>query len=287
MSWIGDQKDAATAELAASGLDEVQQRAVSALRDEGIATLRFDELFDGGLWDEALRDIEPFVRESEETARRAGDSPAGKEEVILRRFFDKAAEKQGVKPTLAVSSPWLRIAASDALLGIVNAYREVETMLFYVDNWYTVPYANAGERVASQRWHRDPEDEHVVKLFLYLSDVHDGAGPFEYVRGSATGGRYGYLWPWQRQGLTAISDELDGAVAPDDMLTMRGPAGTIVLCDTGGFHRGGFARATPRILSVATYLPPGLKGKWGRRRFDVDFEGRKDALPEPVRMALS
>jgi hypothetical protein len=267
--------------------DEVQRRAVSALRDEGIATLRFDELFDDGLWGEALRDIEPFVRESEETARRAGDRPAGKEEVILRRFFDKAAEKQGAKPTLSVSSPWLRIAASDALLGIVNAYRQVETMLFYVDNWFTVPYPSAGERVASQRWHRDPEDEHVVKLFVYLSDVDDGAGPFEYVRGSATGGRYGHLWPWQRQGLTAVSDELEDAVAAEDVLTMRGPAGTIVLCDTGGFHRGGFARTTPRILSVATYLQPGLKGKWGRRRFDVDFEGREDALPEPVRTALA
>jgi hypothetical protein len=160
-------------------------------------------------------------------------------------------------------------------------------MLFYVDNWYTVPYPNAGERVASQRWHRDPEDEHVVKLFVYLSDVDDGAGPFEYVRGSATGGRYGDLWPWQRQGLTAISDELEDAVAPEDVLTMRGPAGTIVLCDTGGFHRGGFARTAPRILSVATYLTPGLKGKWGRRRFDVDFEGREDALSEAARTALA
>ena len=57
-----------------------------------------------------------------------------------------------------------------------------------------MPYPNAKKRVASQRWHRDPDDDHIVKMFIYLSDVAEEAGPFEYVRDSAAGGRYGDLF---------------------------------------------------------------------------------------------
>jgi hypothetical protein len=272
-------------QAATESLSAVQERALGALRRDGIAVLRFGELFDEVLWAEAQRDIAPFVAASEEAAKAMGDRPSGKEEVIFRRFFDKASTEE---PELSIDSPWLRIAASDQLLGIVNAYRETTTRLFYVDNWYTPAYPGAQERVASQRWHRDPEHEHVVKLFVYLSDVDEGAGPFEYVRSSTGGGRYGQLWRWggSSDDWYPPTEELEAAVAEEDRLVLSGSAGTVVLCDTGGFHRGGFARARPRVLAVATYLQPGLKGKFGRSRFAVDFGGREHELSRPVRAAL-
>jgi hypothetical protein len=258
--------------------------ALEALREDGIAVVRFTDLFDQSLWDEAVADMEPFISESREKAGSLGDKPAGKEEVIFRRFWDKAS---GTAPELSIDSPWLRITASDDLLGIVNEYRSTQTHLFYVDNWFTPNYPGATKRVASQRWHRDPEHEHVVKLFVYFSDVDDGSGPFEYVRSSSTGGRYGDLW---KHGTSdewyPPEDELEAAVAPEDRLTMKGPKGTLVLCDTGGFHRGGFAKDSPRILTVATYLEPDLKGKYGDARFRVDYAGKQDSLSPAQRAAL-
>jgi hypothetical protein len=270
-------------EAATENLSGVQRHALDSLREDGIALIRFDELFDDDLWQEALADIAPFVQESQQAAASLGDRPLGKEEVIFRRFFDKAANSQ---PVLSVGSPWMRIAASDELLGIVNAYRGKPMRLFYVDNWFTPAYPNAEERVASQQWHRDPEHEHVVKLFVYLSDVDDGAGPFEYVRSSTTGGRYGDLWRWGGGDDYPPAGELEAAVTGEDHLVMRGPAGSVVLCDTGGFHRGGFASTKPRILSAATYLQPGLKGKYAKARFKVDYDGREVALSPQVRAAL-
>jgi hypothetical protein len=139
--------------------------------------------------------------------------------------------------------------------------------------------------VASQRWHRDPEDEHVVKVFVYFSDVDEEAGPFEYVRGSTAGGRYGHLWPWGDGPRYPPADELEASVAAEDRLAVTGSAGTVILCDTGGFHRGGFARTKPRILSIATFLRRDRKE--GRRRFTVDFAGREDELAPQVLAALS
>jgi len=249
--------------------------------------VQFVDLFGEELWNEAGADIAPFVTETEAAARSLGEAPAGKEEVIVRRFFDKAAKDgdDGGKPRFSIDSPWLRIGASELLLDIVNDYRQRLTRLFYLDNWFTVPYPGAGKRVASQRWHRDPEDEHIVKVFVYFSDVDEEAGPFEYVRGSTAGGRYGDLWAWGDGHRYPPPDELEASVAPEDRLTVTGPAGTVILCDTGGFHRGGFARTKPRILSISTYLRPDRKA--GKRRFDVDFEGRGDELRPQVRAALA
>jgi len=70
-----------------------------------------------------------IVESSAERAALLGDKPSGKEEVIFRRFWDKGS---GSEPELSIDSPWLRIVASDELLGIVNAYRDTKTRIFYV-----------------------------------------------------------------------------------------------------------------------------------------------------------
>jgi hypothetical protein len=143
------------------------------------------------------------------------------------------------------------------LLDVVNSYLGVYAKLVGLDNWYTVAFPEADERVASQRWHRDPEDVHVVKCFLYFSDVDEDAGPFEYVRGSADGGPYGDLWPWGlEKGWYPPQEEVEARIPEVDRMALTGPRGTLILCDTGGFHRGGHARAKPRILSTHTYISP-------------------------------
>jgi hypothetical protein len=263
-------------------LNGAQRRALEALRTDGIAVLAFDDLFEAGLLSQLQDDIVRFIGRSEEKARGLGDRPASKGAVIFRRFFMKSS---GTVPEFGLDSPSLRIAASDELLGIVNAYLGSRTRLYYLDNWFTPAYPGASGRIASQRWHRDPEDEHVVKLFVYLSDVGEDAGPFEYVRSSTGGGKYGELWRWgQDDRWYPPPEELEAAVDPEDRLVLVGPAGTIVLADTAGFHRGGFARNVPRVMCVATYLQPDADGKYADPRLSVSADGRE--LSPAVRAAL-
>ncbi len=192
MSADGHEAGAVT--VAAVAPDDVQARIVDDLGRDGVALARYDELFDRPTFAELQLEIEPFVRSAEERAREAGPVPRKKNDVIVRRFLDKSEGAE--KPVLTLDNVWLQLGASERMLEIVNAYRAEPTRIHYVDNWFTIPFAAAETRVGSQRWHRDPEEEHVVKAFLYLSDVDEGAGPFEYVRGSFAGGRYGHLWPW-------------------------------------------------------------------------------------------
>ena len=88
-----------------------------------------------------------------------------------------------------LTNPWFRACASHRMLDIANTYLGLWSKLEYVDMWYSVPQPEEADRVSSQRWHRDFNDKHLLKAFLYLVDVDEGTGPFEYVPGSAPGGR--------------------------------------------------------------------------------------------------
>ena len=81
---------AATDGFEPPALDEVQQRVLESLREDGIALVRFRDLLDEQLWNEAVADIEPFIREAEATMRDLGYRPAGKEEMFARRFYARS-----------------------------------------------------------------------------------------------------------------------------------------------------------------------------------------------------
>ncbi len=251
---------------------------VESLRRDGIVAVDVRDLVGEDLWADALEDVAPFVAEQTARLDTLAAKPEHKDEVIVRRFEQRGDEQ----PRFALDSPWLRIGLSDAVLAVVNEYRGLATKLYYVDNWFTPPYASADQRIASQRWHRDPEEEHVVKTFLYLADVDEDGGPFEYVKGSAPGNRYGDVFPFSGKVKNPSDDDLFAEVPNDEHVLMTAPAGTMIFCDTSGFHRGGFARVKPRAMALWSYVSPaGLEG----RRFDVDVDGCE--LSPAARAALA
>ena len=266
-------------------LTEVQQRTFDALRSEGIAVVRFVDLFeDAPLWQELQAEMAEFVAGAAAEAEQGG--PGGKKDFLIRRF-PRGKSKLPIEPAvLASDGPWLRFAAGDRLLDVVNAYRGVKTKVVDFDQWYTIPVGDDIERHASQQWHRDPEDQHVVKVFLYFSDVDEEAGPFEYAKHSAEGGKYGNLWPWgDSETRYPPTEELERVIPEADRLLATGPAGTLVICDTSGFHRGGYARSKPRVLATQTYVDRKVTPENKRRKFEVDW--RDDGLSDQARFALS
>ena len=260
----------------------VQETAVEALRRDGVARVPFGDLFpDSPLWAALEADMAGWIEETE--ARLPAMSHEDRvaefgKSFLVRRF---RAKKGDAKPVLGLDNPWVRLGASPEFLGIVNGYRQQQMRLHDFDNWYTVPDAEAA-RSASQRWHRDGWEDHIVKVFTYFNDVDLDAGPFEYVLGSAAGGKYGDLWPWEDKEVYPPQDELEAAIDDADKSALTGGPGTIVFCDTSGFHRGGFARLRPRILSYHTYLSDEGQQRH-RRKFDVEPLGE---VPESTAYAL-
>jgi hypothetical protein len=261
-------------------LDDVQQRILADVEKSGYATAPFTELFGEMHWQELDAMRERFVADTEADLAKGGDNVrvrAGKEFVVRLHSY-------GVQ--IGLDDPWFRAATSHRLLDIANAYLEMWSKLEYVDVWYSVPQPADAERISSQRWHRDYNDKHLLKVFLYLVDVDEAMGPFQYVPGSQPDGPYSNAWPWEPLGKNyPTEDELEALVPDSSIRAFTAAKGTLIFCNTAGFHRGGFSTTSPRVLATATYSSPASLASLTTRSYD--FAGSRDQLDAPTRYAVT
>jgi hypothetical protein len=264
----------------APALDERQRDIVEALDREGYVTLPFTDLFAEDRWQAIEAQGASFVAETEReiAAGGTGKVRAGKE------FVARAWSFEGV--TLDQDDAWFAACTSRRLLDVANAYLRLWSKLSYVDLWYTAQQPATDERVASQNWHVDFDDKHLLKAFVYLNDVGPEQGPFQYVPGSQPGGPHHDVRPWVPMGYGRVPDEdVAQSVTPDEIATFTGPKGTLILCNTSGLHRGGFATAGPRVLATATYCSPASLKALSNRNFSTPLA--ESATDPVVRFAVS
>jgi hypothetical protein len=262
-------------------LDDTQRRVVQQLHDQGFSLLSAPELFSAAEWQAVQDEGAEFVAATERGLAGDGDElrrRAGKE--FLVRKYDLGG-------VLSLDNPWLAACTGRRLLDIANEYLQLWAKIEYVDLWYSLPVGENAERKASQIWHRDFDDRHLLKVFLYLSDVDAGAGPFEYVPGSQPGGRYAGVHPWEPMGFRRVTDpELAKHVSADDIRTFTAPKGTLIFCNTSGLHRGGFAERSARVLAAVTYCSPASLASLTERNYRLAPGEDTRSLDPVVRYAL-
>lgn len=266
-------------------LDETQERIVAALSEQGFHVMPFAELFpEPEVWQRLEGNAEQFISETESGLAREA---SGEESALRRTGKEFVVRKNAYGVSLGLDDPWLSLAAGPRLLDLANAYLGLWSKLEYVDLWYTKPAEAGAERQSSQRWHRDFNDKHLLKVFVYLRDVDEEAGPFEYVPRSAPGNELGDLWEWRPMSESyPPQDELAERIAGRPVQTFTGPKGTVIFCNTSGFHRGGFARSKPRVLATFTYESPAALKALSERNFELaDANGTE--LSPAARFALS
>ena len=92
-------------------------------------------------------------------------------------------------------------------------------------------------------WHRDDADAKQTKAILYLSDVEMENGPFQFIEGShkpwdiyRMAFKYNFSFGQNR----FTDQELEKVIQdqPNRLKTFTGKAGTLILTDTRGLHRG-------------------------------------------------
>jgi hypothetical protein len=269
-------------------LDDAQQEVLRGLETDGFAVIPLARLFSEETWRSLAEDADMYTREIEQ--QLGGQTPTikpakqGKGKPAKEKFF-MGRRFKGRPPTL--DSPWLQLAASERMLDVVNSYLGMWSKLSYADQWYTPPRGSDANRLGSMRWHRDYNDQHLVKVFTYLVDVDEGAGPFEYVPGSARGGPYADIWPWQPAGDTyPAQDEFAQHVPMSAVHTFTAPAGSMIFCNTSGFHRGGHATTRPRNIFVLNYVSPAGLFAMANRNFDLN-PSAVEHLHEVQRFALT
>ncbi|MGH9196333.1 MAG: hypothetical protein ACRD1T_11405, partial [Acidimicrobiia bacterium] len=156
-------------------------------------------------------------------------------------------ELLGKNPDLEADSVYARFALQDPLLRIANSYFGMQTTLGMYNAWHN--FTTDAEPRESQLWHRDRDDLHILKVFVYLTDIDAGSGPFTYARGSHVEGRSSSDPDLYRRRKARYTDEnFERMVSRDRWIEAIGPTGTMVFADTTGFHKGGLARKQDRIM---------------------------------------
>lgn len=91
-------------------------------------------------------------------------------------------------------------------------------------------------------WHRDSPFSHQFKFILYLSDVNDDNGPFQYLLGSH---RTDSIFEYSKRcgvklGQYRFSDNQINEISSDkyEIKTVCGAAGDLLIADVKGLHRG-------------------------------------------------
>ena len=163
-------------------------------------------------------------------------------------------ELLGSIPTADPCSPWARFALAPPVRSVANGYFGMVTQVRDYNVWRNVRSETPLRE--SQLWHRDwREDHYVLKAFVYLEDVDEGRGPFTYVPGTHVRGQRKVEPTTALEGTNRrATDDQMAAVAPrSEWLTVMGPAGTLLLADTTGWHKGGSARTGDRLLYTCLF----------------------------------
>lgn len=244
-------------------LDKKQEDIVCSLARDGIAITHISEFLPTDDLFSAIQDFvgqklnetenQEKVRLQHESLMRSLAAAHGKK--IRKRDFAVFLWSSMLNPNIDQNS-LMCLSLHERLLGVIGHYLGLSPRLhlFNLIRTITMP-EGSGEQLA-QRWHRDPEDKKMIKVFLYCTDVLDrGAGPFIYVRGSHYGGKWRHLFP-QRPPVGHYPQ--DGAVEKiipqKDVTVCLGKAGTLIFCDTSGLHKGGYCTAKERVMYTVGYV---------------------------------
>jgi hypothetical protein len=236
-------------------------RVLAGLNRDGVAVTSVERLLaDDASYRELVSDVSRMQKElSGEPAAARGTAGGGSDN---RKPF--VHFYLGECPELQPDSAFARFALQEPVLHIANAYFGMFTRLSYYNVWHN--FATQAEARESQLWHRDREDHYILKMFVYLSDVDESAGPFTYALGSHNKGRLRREPEATRQSGVMRSDDaqMAAAVPPNRWLKAVGPRGTIVFADTRGYHKGGLTRDRDRLLFVSMFTSQSVRREYFR-----------------------
>lgn len=263
------------------GLTETEGQIVRELNEDGISVRTVDSLGENS----DLGALGPAVDDLLASQKRAIEDlklNAGNDAAIGSKTFN--LETLGSELTFDAESVFARAALNDVLINIANAYLGMHAKLRYYNVWYTA--ASSSSSRESQLWHFDREDNYILKVFLYLDDVDEGAGPFTYAPGTHRKGRFRSLSPefFLEGGVRRTNDEQMTAAYPrKNWKQCTGGKGTIIFADTRGYHKGGEARTKDRLMYTCMFTSPASESK-ELIKFSTDFDPHR--LTRKQRWAL-
>lgn len=254
------------------------REALQVLQRDGIVVRDSAEFFghDPRLYADAYAWAHQAWEAARSTVAREG------EQALTRYFFkqDKEYKIHLLPREVPADHPFMRIALDPTLLALVNQYMGMRTYLRAIHLWWDRPMAALPK--GSQLWHRDLDDLMNVKVFIYFNDVGLGNGPFCFIPGTHPLGPRRLLRPEHDASWRSTDEQMAQPVPASDWKICTAPAGTVILCDTCGLHKGLKPKRSDRLMLTIQYTSGVVPAKF-MRTFEVIGEpehGRGNAVQE-------
>ena len=201
------------------------EKAVASMRDQGF--YKFDGLLP-----------EPFLKRLQQIVANAPRMNAAdpRTRYIDQYFYDQ-------------EEPW-DVVTDPAILQIVSQYFGCQPVFDFITAYRSFPTGTDKETLsrAAQMFHFDKDRLVFLKVFVYLTDVTPETGPHIYVSGSHRN-KPDALWQDGRRS----DEEVETAYPPGSIQEITGPAGTVFLADTRGYHKGMPVQSGERVLMQFHY----------------------------------
>ena len=177
-----------------------------------------------------------------------------------------------------LDGPIMRFALEERLLNTIAQYVGSAPYLQSVELLYSRPVS--GPPKASQLWHRDRQDNKIVKVFVYCLDVGSENGPFTFIPKS-----FGKNVP-ERLYHYISDDTMQKYVDDSAIKVLEGPAGSTLLVDTYGCYHKGSNCKEPRLAAILYFDTGfGFQKRMGMGQWNIPKE-KLSSLSKMQRYAL-
>ena len=136
------------------------------------------------------------------------------------------------------------IANDAGVLQIVQEFLGAKPTISNINMWWSFGGKKQAEH--AQLFHRDLDDWKFCKLFVYLTDVNENAGPHIYVKHSSASKK-------SRKIRRYTDTEIENTFGKENIKTFTGAKGTAFLVNTYGFHKGLLPISENRLLLQVQY----------------------------------
>jgi hypothetical protein len=214
-----------------AGRSELAREVIADLRAQGVHVTSVERLLGGAA---------PAYREAMARASEFLEECAGGEHPAWRA---QAASTDLLAGELLARLPEFYLFGLNAqILSLAEQYLRVPVA--YHGAVLRHSFAD-GHEVGPRLWHRDCEDFHVLRTVVYLNDVAEDGGPFEYIprdRNLDARGAHGNT-PMR------ASEKMQLLVPRSQWKRCVGPAGTVVIADSAQvFHHESLQRGKDRSV---------------------------------------
>lgn len=171
-------------------------------------------------------------------------SPSRIDAKINKKFLDKSTFEKGEKhfqnllTNIQIQDPLFR---SPTLLqiGLNQNFIDIAKVYFNTNNVYITganyrrSYSNQLPANDTQLYHRDRNSLKILKFFVYLNDVDEDTGPFQYILKSHKN------WPILSNRKYRWDDKyIEKKFGKQSVFSATSSLGDLIIADTSGFHKG-------------------------------------------------